>query len=326
MKHATSTQAACVRRGLLTTPSADVVSGHAGALTADRLLVAGVAHQPPGLAALGAASFGRQGAGVAGAADRPLRPVRRRPSRAAAVRAFLRSHRRARAAQHPPTSLPAARAHLPALLAPDGRPGPADRAQVRVAVDSEADDRAHPPAPTAGPDRPLVAALAPRSSSAGPADRQIAANFARLRRASPAVRALRLLARSRDRGRLATGRAPGVRSLAALRADPLLGPVAAVHAAHRAPLDRPNVGEAVARGAHRLTVLIARRPVLELAAARAHLRRPASLQAAVADLAAWHPSSQWLLLTAVKTARQRKLFDTRGDQLTDQSGERRRRV
>ena len=108
----------------------------------------------------------RQRAPVAAAADRPFGPVRRRASRAAAVRACLRPTGAHDAAQHPPAALAAARPHLPAVLARDGRSGPADRAQVRVAVDGETHDRAHPPAAAAGPDRPLVATLAPRAALA----------------------------------------------------------------------------------------------------------------------------------------------------------------
>ena len=179
---------------LIAAPAAHVVRRNAGAVAADRHLLARVAHQPPGLTALRAGGLRVQRARRSSAADRTLGPLRGRTSRAAAVRAGLRSDRRARAAQHPPAALAAARPDLPAVLARGGRTGPADRAQVRVAVDGEADDRADPAAPAAGPDRPLVAALAPRPAFAVTAGGQLATLAARLGRARRAMRALRLLA------------------------------------------------------------------------------------------------------------------------------------
>ena len=235
MQDAPGAQPASVGGGLLAAPAAHMMRGHSSALMADRPLAAVVAHQPPGLAALRTTRLGRERARVAAAADRPLRPLRRWASRATAVRAYLRSHRRARAAEHPPAPLAAARPHLPTVLAGDRRSGPADRAQVRVALDSETHDRAHTPAPPAGPDRPLIAALAPRSSFAV---RPIVRSPHSSHGSGEPCRQCEHCACSpggRDRRRLVRHVVHVVCGRSrALRADPFPGPVAAVHAAHRA--------------------------------------------------------------------------------------------
>ena len=173
------------------------------------------------------------------------------------MRAGLRPNWRARAAKHPAAALTAARPDLPAVLALGGRASPADRAQVRVAVNGETDDRAHAPAAAAGPDRPLIAALAPRPTLPVTTGGQLATLATRPRLARRAMRALRRRPVRRDRCRQPTPGAAGVRQLLARAADPLLGPVGAVHAAHAAAVHRRDVDAPVAATADRPAVLIA---------------------------------------------------------------------
>ena len=134
VKGAPSAQHSLLERFLGAAPAADVIVSGARAVTTDRLGEPGVAQQPTHLSAHRAAALRRQRPVVAGDAHRTLGPVRHRAPVATAVRTSLRLHGRAGAAQHPASALAAARTDPPTIRARDGRAGPADRAQIRVAA------------------------------------------------------------------------------------------------------------------------------------------------------------------------------------------------
>src|SRR5450755_3128104 len=118
--HAARAQPAVIGGGLIPAAPAHVVRRNASALAADRRLTAVIAHQPPLLTTPRTAALRVKRTVIARAAHRPLGPLRGRAAPLTAVRAGLRTDRRAGAAQHLATAHTSARADLPAVLTPSG--------------------------------------------------------------------------------------------------------------------------------------------------------------------------------------------------------------